>query len=241
MKKFIAACTIAGALVSQAAVITTNVAKDTYTRQGKPTMDIGGQNLVTFYQSSARMLMEVDLSGVTQQIGGVTLTVRMNDGANDENFTLSAYAMAYTANNYSWVEGTGMAESTVDTGSACHSYSSGTTPWEDSFGVGVGGITNAALWVDSLASMNVTWTNGEYLTITLDADVFEFYRDNYGKIVIGMWSADAAAGNFSFNSRSAGNADRRPVITIETIPEPASIGLLAISAAVLMFRRRFMR
>ena len=248
MKKFIITCAVAGALVSQADVVTNSITatQDTYLRRATPTADSGNMVTLMMWQGTSRPIMEYDLSGITGEITSVTLNVVMS-GSKPNAWGMSVSPMVYTANNYSWVEGVGTTQNNTDaltTGSACHTNRNGNTfaAWEDSTGTALNNAESAALWDVVIGSTNgAAWVGGTTISITLDAATVEYYRDNYGKIVLGLSNPGGEATDFTIFSKDESSAWRHPTLTIVTVPEPASIGLLAISAVVLMLRRKLIR
>ncbi|MCF7817384.1 MAG: hypothetical protein K9M54_05835 [Kiritimatiellales bacterium] len=194
---------------------------------GAQLADLGGATqMFVHLDDAARGLLEFDLSGADFPITNAILTLTQTTTRTGE-WTFNVYPMVYTANNYSWYEGTGtniFANNTqspaASTGAACYQYRQGdaTTPlaWEDESGSPLGNAGNAALWGAAIGSTTGTDSVvGRQLTFELDAAALETFRTNgVGRITIGVWGPSTLDGNHLLASKEYATAGWRPRIEL---------------------------
>jgi len=138
---------------------------------GSPYLIVGGNDYYT-------ALIGFDLSGVNFTIGNATLKLYPTYARG--NSKLSVHAMAHTANNASWYEGTAIGR--LESGAACcrwRSYNGrNSLPWENSSGSPVSNFYGARGSEIGSIDPDTSYSSNQWIEIPLDASAVEAYRSS---------------------------------------------------------------
>ena len=209
----------------------------------------GGANYIYANQTTTweerRALIGFDLSSLTGQgltVNSTTLKLASMAGASPDNVNVSFYPVA--AANAGWVQGTnGSVVFPANAGESTWNHKiHPNTNWAGSPGLSTPGTdyinTPAATGV-----YNPTTTDGTIISFALTPSVVQSWIDtpanNAGLLL--LTDNDSTNGYYRFAQyySSEATANLRPVLELEVtaVPEPASLGLLAVGG-LLMSRRR---
>lgn len=189
-------------------------------------------------------LLKFDITGIdVSKITNVTLNVKNANGSAtaQDLFTSALYA---TGNNTSWEEGAGNATFNADASSWYWSdkinVGSSLNRWSKSSGANASHIEDGAMG-SVIASKTTTgalaW--GQMVSIQLDAGLFQNFVDSNGIVSLAVNSSAATANALNIFSKE--HAQGNTYLEIQTVPEPATLGLMGSTLALIMIvRRRFL-
>lgn len=194
--------------------------------------DMGGADRLLINKAAIRGILDFDLSTLTRPVTNAVLKLTQTANLTSGTWTLDAYPMVYTTNNYSWNEGTGSSVTGVTntnapasaTGAACYLYrnAAGSLAWENASGSALTNCGDAALWQTTAGSVTAADSAaGRQIEITLNASAIETFRTNgAGRITLGVWGKDNMANNYYFASGEHIQTDWRPVLVLQTEAQP---------------------
>jgi len=250
-KEFVVAGLLIGAVQVGAEVVTLSGAsqmEDTYLRgddtQVSTVNNYGASTLLIVGDLTSPVTINAlmrftDFSGVSgQTVTNATLRLYNTNHANQTG-DVSIEIHELVAANGDWVEGT--ASSSVQTGSSDWRFKvQNTGNWAGGRnGAGVAGTDYTTHLVGSAIAADTTQ---EWVEFTLDADVIQNWIDNplqnYGIVLTAPGAADGEAA--FFRSSETSTTSTVPQLVLETIPEPAALGLVGMACGMLLFARRFL-
>ena len=177
--------------------------------------------------------------GMAVQINSATMTLNCDGFAGSGPLTIEMYAMP--AADGDWVDGSSMY--TTEDGTACWNYKaySATTPVAWSLGVGMGYGETVDTPSELLDSHVYSATgNGDFNVPVGTATLWLSNTTNYGVLLINT-SEYIATETLSFRSDDHlyGTPPKLVVdYTLVPVPEPATMGLLALGGLALLRRRK---
>ena len=238
----------------QADLVALNPNKDTVMRASGTTDEADYGAATQLLANSPRLLFSFDLASVSGSITNAVLRLTMANSPTTVSWNYVVSPMVYTANNYSWLEGAGTSSTALEsiqpadaTSAASYKWRrNGVTDlqWENLSGTGLNNMANAELWGASIGSASGTsWVSGNTITIALTASMLETFRTNgVGSITIGIDTTGTTASSSPFVwSKEAASAGNRPVLELQVIPEPATLGLFVVSSLGIILIRRVFR
>ena len=221
--------------------------EDTYLRgddsQNSTVYNYGGSTLLIVGDladpvSINALMRFTDFSGVPggQTVTNATLRLyNTNHGNQTGDVDIEIHELV--AANGDWVEGSGLG--TVVSGTSDWRFKvQNTGDWAGGRnGAGVAGTDYTTALVGSATAADTT---AEWVEFTLDASVVQNWIDNpgqnYGIVLTAPGAADGEAAFF----RSSEDSLLTPELVLETIPEPATLGLIGFAGGALLFARRFL-
>lgn len=206
--------------------------KDAFIRSDYATANHGGRNIFIVKGDSDIYNPLVCFTNLNSLIGSgqtiVSATLKLHEYSGTVG-SVSAYRVLKD-----WVEGTGGSETTTTDG-ASWTYTDGTTGGTTWQTAGASGATDRAAVASDTDAVSAV---ANWLSLDVTADVQGFYAgtyDNYG------WILTSSVADQRFYSSDNTDPDKlllRPILEVVYTPEPATIGLLALGAIGLAFRRR---
>ena len=180
-----------------------------------------------------------DFSGVSEKmVTNATLRLFNQNHANQTG-DVAIEIHELVAANGDWVEGT--VSDAVQTGSSDWRFKiQNTGDWAGGRnGAGVAGTDYTTALVGSATAADTT---AEWVEFVLDASVVQNWINNplqnYGLVLTAPGAADGETALFRSSETTA--TTTAPQLVLETIPEPAALGLIGIACGMLLFARRFL-
>mgnify|MGYP001243387567 CR=1 FL=1 len=224
---------------------------DTWNRANFPNNNWGAPNVITNGAAGTNLIFfnsfifwDLPDEVIGEEILSATLAVPLRNvptgAAND--YALQAY-------DQSWVEGTGIGSESGD-GVTFSTYD-GTNLWPGSSTAGGfndrvddGEGANRNFDVQHISEATYGDENTAVGTVVFDAtDMVQFWSDgnlNAGLSIQVVGSLTGSSGSFSFwgREKELTHPGLAPVLEVTYVPEPASLAMIAVGAAVLARRRR---
>jgi hypothetical protein len=179
------------------------------------------QSVLQFNLAGTRSSFDAQFGAGQWSLQSVTLqlTAIAPNNAIFNNAAAGLFAVSWMQND-SWTEGAGTPIAPGSTGIMFSTISNFVSGADESLGT---------FSYNGATSGNATYTLN--LTPSFAADIL-----SGNAVSLRMDAADSAV-SYLFDSRSFGTTSARPVLTVNAIPEPGAIGLLAVAFSLAAWRR----